>query len=54
MSEVEEVVKTSCSSPHPLFTMDDVSAVDVEPVAVDVEDFLDVAGFSCNIEFYIS
>ena len=43
LSEVWEEVKTSCSSPHPLFTMDGVSAgaVDVEPVAVDVDDLLD-------------
>ena len=39
-------MKTSCSIPHPLFTMDGVSTVDVEPVAVDVDDFFDVDGFS--------
>ena len=47
LSEVwEEEVKTSCSSPQPLFTMFDpgvsAGAVDVEPVPVDVEDLLDV------------
>ena len=51
LSEVwEEEVNTSCSSPHPLFTMFDpgvsAGAVDVEPVPVDVEDLLDVDALS--------
>ena len=52
LSEVwEEEVKTSCSSPHPLFTMFDpgvsAGAVDVEPVpVVDVEDLFEVDALS--------
>ena len=51
LSEVwEEEVKTSCSKPHPLFTMFDpgvsAGAVDVEPVPVDVEDLFEVDALS--------
>ena len=50
-SEVwEEEANTSCSSPHPLFTMFDpgvsAGAVDVEPVPVDVEDRFEVDALS--------